>query len=255
MPPSIPFFALLVLTLIGCGGAEPARTDEPTSSDHEEHAEAESPEPVAEGTEPAPDLPTSREHAITTAEAFGTLPEGVGVAVGSDAPNARLANLEGQAVELTDLYRRGATMVVFYRGGWCPYCNHQIRQLTEDYAEFQRRGVSLVLISVDRIEEGARTRASWQIPFEVLSDPDLVAHRAFSVLEVVDEATQERYRSFGIDLEAASGRDHHTIAVPSVFVVDAEGHVLFAHADRDYRTRPSNAQLLEALDGLALSVN
>lgn len=240
--------ALFAILTLGCGGAEPApaTTAAPQSDDGAATTEA-----AAEET--APELPSHREHAITAAESLGTLPEGVGVAVGAAAPGAAVSDLEGQPVELAELYAGGPIMLVFYRGGWCPYCNFQLRQLSEDYAEFQRRGVSLVLISVDRVEEGARTRASWQIPFPVLSDPDLVAHRAFRVLEVVDAETQERYRSFGIDLEGASGRDHHTIAVPSVFVIDAEGQVLFAHADRDYRTRPSNAQLLEALDGLALT--
>ena len=69
-------------------------------------------------------------------------------------------------------------------------------------------------------------------------------NRAFRVLQEVDAETQERYRGFGIDLEGSSGRDHHTIAIPSIFVIDAEGKVRFAHADRDYRTRPTTAQVL-----------
>lgn len=232
---------------VGCGGSEPV--PDPSGG---AVANSQSDESETETETEAPDLPNNRAHAIAALDSLGTLPEGVGIAVDTDAPNATVSDLDGQSVELTELYGRGPIMLIFYRGGWCPYCNFQIRQLTEGYADFQERGVTLVLISVDRIEEGARTRASWEIPFPVLSDPDLVAHRAFRVLEVVDEETRGRYRSFGIDLEAASGRDHHTIAIPSVFVVDTEGKILFAHADRDYRTRPSNAQLLEVIDRLGL---
>lgn len=44
-------------------------------------------------------------------------------------------------------------------------------------------------------------------------------------------AEVERLRGFGSDLEAASGRDHHRIAVPSVFFVDSSRVVRWSHAD------------------------
>lgn len=141
-------------------------------------------------------------------------------------------------------------MLVFYRGGWCPFCNYQIRQLTEAYPQYRERGVTPVAISVDRPEEAAKTRATYEIPFPVLSDPDLAAHRAYRVMHEVDDAERERLAGFGMDIERASGRDHHVIAIPSVFVVDAEGVVRWAHADPDYRVRPSNEQILAALDRL-----
>jgi thiol-disulfide isomerase/thioredoxin len=40
------------------------------------------------------------------------------------------------------------TLVVFYRGGWCPYCNFQIRELSQSHEKFEAWGVSLVAISV-----------------------------------------------------------------------------------------------------------
>ena len=36
------------------------------------------------------------------------------------------------------------TLVVFYRGGWCPYCNFQIRELSQSHEKFEALGVSLV---------------------------------------------------------------------------------------------------------------
>ena len=58
------------------------------------------------------------------------------------------------------------------------------------------------------------------------------------------------YKEYGIDLEAWSGRDHHTIAVSSAFLVDVEGVVRWAHTSLDYKTRPSPEQLIEAADGI-----
>lgn len=231
--------AALVLRLLGCDEPAPEVPAAPAAT---------APAPAAPVAPVAPTVPRTKQHEATPRDRVGTLPEGVGVAVGEAAPDARLTGLDGATVHLAELYAAGPALVVFYRGGWCPYCNFQVRELVTRRADLAARGLTPVLISVDRVEEAARTGAAYEIPFPVLSDPDLVAHRAFRVTHEVDEETRARYRGFGIDLERASGRDHHTIAIPSVFAVDAEGHVRFAHADRDYRTRPTVDQLLVALD-------
>jgi peroxiredoxin len=197
--------------------------------------------------EPTPTPPRSR--AYEPAPSVGSAPDELGLAVGAPAPDATLKTIDGSETTLQAQLGEGATMLVFYRGGWCPYCNFQIRELTENHASFAERGVKLVLVSVDRIEESARTSATYEIPFAVLSDSDLAAHRAFRVLQEVDAPTRERLAGMGIDLEAASGRDHHTIAVPSVFVI-RDGTVVFRHVEPDYRTRPTVPQLLAALDDL-----
>jgi peroxiredoxin len=78
----------------------------------------------------------------------------------------------------------------------------------------------------------------------------LVAHRAYRVLQEVDDATLAKYEEWGIDLEKSSGRSHHTIAIPSMFLIDETGVIRWAHADRDYKVRPTIEQLLSALDGV-----
>ena len=81
----------------------------------------------------------------------------------------------------------------------------------------------------------------------MLSDPELKAHQAFNVALEVDAATRALYKGYGIDLEAWSGKDHHTIAVPSMFLVDSTRTVRWAHADMDYKTRPSALAVLGAV--------
>src|ERR1700733_6604693 len=47
--------------------------------------------------------------------------------VGTISPDLRLPDVRGDLVSLTDLLRDGPVVVTFYRGGWCPYCNIQLR--------------------------------------------------------------------------------------------------------------------------------
>ena len=200
--------------------------------------------PNGEGTKP----PRTAE--TTAAPTVGVLPEGIGVPPGSPAPDAEVEFAGGGGtVSLKSLYPDGPVLLVFYRGGWCPFCNYQVHELAQAWPEFKSRGVLPVLVSVDRVDEATKTQASWEIPFPVLSDPTLNAHNAWNVNFAVDDETVKKYARFGIDLEEYSGQTHHTIAVPSMFLIDRDGVVRWAHAELDYRTRPTVDQVLAAIDG------
>lgn len=173
----------------------------------------------------------------------------VGLKVGDKPADFTVLTHKGKDVSLGELAKSNAPiLVVFYRGGWCPYCNVQIRQLAEAWPEFEKRGITPVLISVDKPDASAMAKATYEIPFPVLSDPELKAHEAFDVVVEIDDATAEKYKTYGIVLEDWSGKDHHKIAAPGIFLLDASGTVQWAHVSKDYKTRPSVTQLLEMLD-------
>ena len=186
------------------------------------------------------------------AEVVGRVADGVGLPAGTAAPTGIVTqNLRGEPVPLDKVFAAGPTLVVFYRGGWCPYCNGQLRDLSMAARRFEAKGVRLVAVSVDRPDAAATTQASWQIPFPVLSDADLSAHTAFRVVFEIDPATRERYAGAGIDLAGASGRTDGRVAVPSMFLVQ-DGAVTWSHADPAYKVRPSPEQVLDALTAAGL---
>lgn len=187
------------------------------------------------------------ELSVTQDEKLGTMESGL--KAGDNPVNFSVQSHKGEQVKLSELLKAKAPlMVIFYRGGWCPYCNVQIRQLAEAWPEFEKRGVTPVLISVDKPDASAMAKATYEIPFPVLSDPDLKAHEAFDVVVQIDDATAEKYKNWGIVLEDWSGKDHHKIAAPGIFLLDKSGTVQWAHVSQDYKTRPSVEQLLTVLD-------
>lgn len=199
--------------------------------------------------------PRTHETLRPTANEVGTADEGLGLSAGATAPDVALQDVDGSTVRLASLWSDGDVLVVFYRGGWCHYCNFQVRELAEAWPAFRQRGVRPVLVSVDRVEQAARTQASWEVPFPVLSDPDLAAHEAFQVVHAADDAEVERLAKAGLDVEAASGRAHHKFAVPSLFLVEAPGVIQWVHVERDYKTRPSPQQILAAIDAVRASAD
>jgi peroxiredoxin len=212
--------------------------------------------PMASSTLPTPTAhvaPTPHETTPTEVSKLGTLAPGTGIAVGQKVPAAHARDLKGNELAMADLLNRGPLLLAFYRGGWCPYCNFEIREMTKAFPEYQKRGVLPVAVSVDKLEEAALTNATYSIPFPVLSDPELSFIAGFHVENRVDAAMVEKMKSFGVDLERYAGKSHHIIAIPALFLIDKQGVVRWAHDDPTYTVRPTTSQILTAIDGAHLT--
>lgn len=87
--------------------------------------------------------------------------------------------------------------------------------------------------------------------YSLYSDSLLTAARAFGIAFQLTEEEAAKYAQYGIDLESASGQNHHQLPVPSVFLVESGGTIRWTHSNPDYRVRPDNVELLEAARGLS----
>lgn len=185
---------------------------------------------------------------ITEDKKLGTLDEPYGLKLGEKVSNFSAFDHFGKPATFESLSESAPLLVIFYRGGWCPYCNRQIRQLTEAWPEFKKRGVTPVLISADKPDAAALASRTYEIPFPVLSDPKLKAHDAFKVTMTLDADTIEKYKGYGIELSDWSGEEHASFAVSSAFLIAKSGKVKWSHSSLDYAKRPSVDQLLSVID-------
>jgi peroxiredoxin len=159
------------------------------------------------------------------------------VLIGSAAPDAALRTLDDVPTTLHAQLAGKPTVLVFYRGGWCPYCNLQLSELRHLVPELARSGFQMIALSPDRPLELAKTLGKNALEYALLSDSSATAMQHFGVAFRLDDATVGKYSDYGIDLAAASGESHHALPVPSVFVIDAAGVIAFSYVNPDYRTR------------------
>lgn len=192
--------------------------------------------------------PAKKDYEVPPADKLGTQVDGKGIEVGKAAPDAEVNDMQGKKVTLSSLRASKPTLVIFYRGGWCPYCNMQVHKMATEYDQFTSRGVGVMMISADKPDASAKTSATYEVKFPILSDPDLTAHKAYNVAQKATPEQVAALKAKGQDIEKASGRKHHMFAVPSIFLVDASGTVKWAHVDTDKKVRPSVAQLVGVLD-------
>jgi peroxiredoxin len=170
--------------------------------------------------------------------------------VGDAVPDVTLRTEEGTEVNLRKLVSEKPTVLIFYRGGWCPFCTRHLQALVGIEDELNRAGAQMLAISMDQPAKLKETPDRDKLGYRILSDSDAAAAKAFGIAFQVEEALVRKYKeSYQIDLEAASGRDHHILPHPAVFVVDTNGRIRFADVNPDYRTRLEPARILEAAKG------
>jgi peroxiredoxin len=110
----------------------------------------------------------------------------------------------------------------------------QLQRIEKDVTEL---GYQILAVSADKPANLQPTVEKGSLAYTLLSDADLEAAKAFGIAFQVDEATVERYRGFGIDLEKVSGETHHQLPVPGVFIFDDDAKLAFEYVNPDYRVR------------------
>jgi peroxiredoxin len=166
--------------------------------------------------------------------------------VGDSIPDVTLRTVDNQEVKLRTLVAEKPTVLIFFRGGWCPFCNAHLSSLLGIEQELNKEGVQLIAIGMDQPSKLRETMQHDKLDYTLLSDSDATAVKAFGIAYKVDDATLARMKSFNVDLDAATGNSDHILPHPSVFVVNISGIIRFVHADTDYKVRLAAAKVLEA---------
>lgn len=170
-----------------------------------------------------------------------------GLAVGEHAPDAKLADAAGKSVELSAIIKDGPVIVVFYRGGWCPFCTKHLAQWTHHADELKQLGVTFVAISPEKPEELAKTAEKNGLKFRMLCDTSMDAAKGFKLAFDMDEKTVTKYKGYGMDLAKSNAIGAWTLPHPATFVIDTDGVVRYASASKDYTKRADPKEAIEAI--------
>lgn len=167
---------------------------------------------------------------------------------GDTVPSVQVRTENGNYVNLADKLAGKTTVLVFYRGGWCPYCNKHLQALAEIESELLSLGTFIYAISPDSPESLKATPERKKIGYTLLSDSSANAAAAFGlVFKVEDELVSKYKNEYQIDIEAASGKTHHQLPHPAVYIIDSSGTIQFAYTETDYKTRLDPAKILQAV--------
>lgn len=161
--------------------------------------------------------------------------------VGQITPNVTLTNLKGEEVKLLDVLKSKPTVLVFFRGGWCPYCNAQLIDLRKTLPAIEGLGFQLVAISPDSFHKSGENLNKNELNFTLLSDPNIEAITSFGLAYKAPSNYTETLKKY------SENKNDHVIPIPTVYIVNTEGLIQFQYANTDFKKRISSTMLISVL--------
>ena len=199
---------------------------------------------------------TARQLPTEIAEAFATEQRALAGASrppgaaepGSALPDGDLLDAGGQRTTLAQHLGGKPAVLVFYRGGWCPYCNITLRtyqaQLVPALAE---RGISLVAIGPEAPDGSLSTKESKELTFTVLSDPGNQIAGQLGILTAPSDGARAAQLQLGLDLTQVNGDGTTGLPMPTVIIAGADGVIRWIYVHPDYTTMTEPGQVLQAV--------
>jgi len=151
---------------------------------------------------------------------------------GEKIPIVMLPDASGKNFNLNKAISEKPTVLVFYRGGWCPYCSRQLSGLQDAMPELEKQGYQLIAVSTDAPEGLIQSTAKEKLSYILLSDADLSVSKQFGIAYKAPKPYWEMLT------KTTSGRDTDLLLpVPSVFILDKTGIIQFEYINPDFKQR------------------
>jgi peroxiredoxin len=178
------------------------------------------------------------------------LPSNV-VKVGDRLGNFILNDALGRSVSLEEIVATGPAVVVFYRGGWCPYCNLALRTYQLELLPLLNAvGARLVAISPQNPDESLSTSEKANLSFTVLSDPGSRLAERLGIAFQPSTDVLAAQNQLGLDLSEVNAEGSTLLPRPTVLIIDQNRYVEFVDVQSDYTIRTEVADIAKAVKAM-----
>ncbi|OXA92076.1 peroxiredoxin-like family protein [Flavobacterium hercynium] len=164
--------------------------------------------------------------------------------IGEKIPNITLKTPDNTDVNISDLFKNKKTVLVFYRGGWCPYCNAHLQAMAEAEKQILELGYQVIAVSPDAPENLKITAEKEKVKYTLLSDSTGELMKAAGIAF----KAPEKYKS--ILKVNSKGSNKGFLPVPSIFVVNSDSNILFEYIAPNFKHRIMPELLVSVLKNL-----
>jgi peroxiredoxin len=164
--------------------------------------------------------------------------------IGESVPDISVVSVAGKSEKLPAITTGKPSVLLIYRGGWCPYCNRHLSDIQTVEDSVIALGYQIIAISPDSPENLKVTTEEDQLKYRLYSDASGELIMAMGI------AFRAPERSLARLLDYSDGQNTGFLPVPSVFVLNSEGNIVFEYVNPDYKIRLSGKLLLAVLENL-----
>ncbi|QSS99347.1 AhpC/TSA family protein [Pontibacillus sp. ALD_SL1] len=176
--------------------------------------------------------------------------QGKGLSVGETAPRFSLPDAKGDSVDLYEQLQSGPAIVTFYRGGWCPYCNMELRVYQQLIEEIHAEGAQLIAISPETPDHSLTTAEKNDLQYHVLSDEGNKVANQFNLVYQLPDYLVDVYKEKGLEVDKHNGDDTWTLPVSATYIIQQDGTIAYEYTKADYKDRVEPSEVVEKLKSL-----
>ena len=163
------------------------------------------------------------------------------IKIGEKIPSVELTSNKGEKINTLDIIKDKPSVVIFYRGGWCPFCNKHLEAIGQSEEEILKLGYQIIAISPDSPEKLNKTVSKNELNYSLYSDSE---GKLMTEMGIAFQAPK-RYKSM---LEKYSDdKNSGLLPVPSLFVIGTNGNILYEYVNADYKNRIDAGFLINLL--------
>lgn len=149
---------------------------------------------------------------------------------GQPAPDFTLPDQHGAAVRLADRLALGPVVLVFYRGGWCPFCTLTLRAWQDALPGLHDAGADLLAVSPEPARLCGDTAERDLLAYPLLSDRGNLVAEQYGVTYEHPEVIRPLYVRLGHDLPRVNGTGNWRVPLPTTFIIAQDGRIALSHA-------------------------
>ena len=166
--------------------------------------------------------------------------------VGDDAIDAELVGWDGNSVTLSEIWKKGPIVLMWYRGGWCPYCSIQLRAMQKSMDELEDAGATLVVLTPELPEKAKATAEANDLSMVALHDKDSAVAKEYGIVFQLPQTIVPAYRD-RIKLPEFNGNSNMELPLAATYVINNEGKITYAFLDADYKKRAEPSEVIQAV--------
>ncbi|MFK8037236.1 MAG: peroxiredoxin family protein [Crocinitomicaceae bacterium] len=167
--------------------------------------------------------------------------------IGDQAPDFSLTNALGKTVNLYSELEKGPVILMWYRGGWCPYCNMTLHAMQENLPLFKELGANLLALTPELPDSSISTSEKNDLDFQVLSDLNNQVARQYKVVFTLTDDVGDLYEN-GFGLSQYNGNNDNELPLAATYIVGTDKIIKYAFLDPDYRNRAEPSDIINVLE-------
>ncbi len=148
---------------------------------------------------------------------------------GDHAPDFTLGDADGVQHSLAGYLKRGPVLLVFFRGGWCPYCTLTLRAYEDLAPDFHQAGGTILALSPQKASRAALVRDNNCISFPILIDCRNQTAEAYGVLGQAQPMTRQVFTKLGCNIPEENNAEDWMLPRAAEFLIDTGGAIQMAH--------------------------